>query len=168
MSESPKKFTTENNGKEDSADVNSDDSNPQESFNSDDLINGATSPKLSKSKSKILEEKYRQMMLVSDKMGNNEFNGYQNKSPDLETIKKDMNESIFIPHFNLIPSTKESKDESGAKKPYEHRYKLYYGPLNVFMFITYFYSVYERVLKAQELVKNKVSKTHSLQNYVYN
>ena len=33
-----------------------------------------------------------------------------------------------------------------------------YGPLNVFMFMTYFYSIYERIVRAKQLVKNKVEK----------
>ena len=31
-----------------------------------------------------------------------------------------------------------------------------YGSFNIFMFICYFYSIYERLLKAQDLVKAKV------------
>lgn len=31
-----------------------------------------------------------------------------------------------------------------------------YGSLNIYMFICYFYSIYERLLKAQDLVKAKV------------
>ena len=33
--------------------------------------------------------------------------------------------------------------------PKDKQYQLYFGPANVFMFFTFFYSVYERVLKAQ-------------------
>lgn len=36
------------------------------------------------------------------------------------------------------------------------KYQLFYGPLNVYMFLVYFYSVYERVLKAKQLVEQKV------------
>lgn len=35
-------------------------------------------------------------------------------------------------------------------------YELFYAPLNVYMFLTFFYSIYERVLKAEELVRAKV------------
>jgi hypothetical protein len=56
-----------------------------------------------------------------------------------------MNSSIFIPKFV------QNKEETP-----EDQYKLYYGPSNAFMFITFFYSVYERILKAQQLVKSKV------------
>lgn len=49
-----------------------------------------------------------------------------------------MNSSIFIPKY----VQKKSEAE-------EDQYKLYYGPSNAFMFITFFYSVYERILKAQ-------------------
>ena len=31
-----------------------------------------------------------------------------------------------------------------------------YGPLNIFMFMTYFYSIYERIVRAKQLVRNKV------------
>ena len=56
-----------------------------------------------------------------------------------------MNSSIYIPKFV------QNKDDE-----IEDQYKLYYGPSNAFMFITFFYSVYERILKAQQLVKSKV------------
>jgi len=39
----------------------------------------------------------------------------------------------------------------------EDRYQLFYGPLNIYLFLIYFYSVYERVLKAKELVSRKVT-----------
>ena len=58
-------------------------------------------------------------------------------------IEHDMETSIFIPKFV-------------QKKEAEDNYRLYYGPSNAFMFITFFYSVYERVLKARQLVKSKV------------
>ena len=48
-----------------------------------------------------------------------------------------MNSSIYIPKFV------QNKDDE-----IEDQYKLYYGPSNAFMFITFFYSVYERILKA--------------------
>lgn len=41
-------------------------------------------------------------------------------------------------------------------EPEENQYKLYYGPSNAFMFLILFYSVYERILKAQSLVARKV------------
>lgn len=40
--------------------------------------------------------------------------------------------------------------------PYCPEHKLMYAPLNVYMFIVYFYSIYERIIKAKELVKMKV------------
>ena len=60
-------------------------------------------------------------------------------------IEHDMETSIFIPKF---------VQKKGAED--EDNYRLYYGPSNAFMFITFFYSVYERVLKARQLVKSKV------------
>ena len=74
----------------------------------------------------------------------NNVNGYHDDKAKIDKYIKDINENIFIPGY----SQKRAKDQN--------EYKLYYGPLNVFMFIKYFYSVYERVLKAQELVKSKV------------
>ena len=35
-------------------------------------------------------------------------------------------------------------------------YQLFYAPLNVYMFLTFFYSIYERILKAEELVRQKM------------
>ena len=35
-------------------------------------------------------------------------------------------------------------------------YKLMYGPLNVYLFLVYFYTIYERILKAKQLVERKV------------
>lgn len=37
-----------------------------------------------------------------------------------------------------------------------NKYKLYLCPVNVYQFMTYFYSIYERVLMAQDLVRRKV------------
>ena len=38
----------------------------------------------------------------------------------------------------------------------ENQYKLFYGPSNVYMFFVYFYSVYERILKAKTLIRKKI------------
>ena len=47
----------------------------------------------------------------------------------------------------------QDRQPAGPPQP---QYKLFYCPLNVFMFMLYFYSIYDRILKAQELVKAKV------------
>ena len=52
-----------------------------------------------------------------------------------------MKNALFIPEYDF----NQNSD-----------YKLMYGPLNIFMFMTYFYSIYERVLKAKILVERKV------------
>jgi len=41
--------------------------------------------------------------------------------------------------------------------PLKKQYQLLYGPLNVYMFMVYFYSIYERIIKAKELVNKKVN-----------
>ena len=46
----------------------------------------------------------------------------------------DLSDTMFIPKF--ISS----------------KYKLYFGPTNLYMFLVYFYSIYERIIKAYELV----------------
>jgi hypothetical protein len=56
-----------------------------------------------------------------------------------------MEESQFLPQY-------VQKDDLDPEK----QYRLLYGPTNIYMFMTFFYSVYERILKAQELVKLKV------------
>ena len=56
METSPKKFSTSKKLQEESSDGKSDDSNQNSSVNSDDLLNVEGSPKLSKTKSKFLEE----------------------------------------------------------------------------------------------------------------
>ena len=61
------------------------------------------------------------------------------------TIIEQLEKSLFVPEFNQKSDVAE-----------EARYKLFYGSANVHMFLTFFYSVYERILKAQELVKSKV------------
>lgn len=38
------------------------------------------------------------------------------------------------------------------------KHRLYYCPFNVYAFLVYFYSVYERILKAKELIKEKIQK----------
>ena len=60
-------------------------------------------------------------------------------------IGQDLSSSIFIPPY----IRKENEPE-------ENQYRLYYGPSNAFMFLFLFYSVYERILKAQTLVRHKV------------
>ena len=63
---------------------------------------------------------------------------------DPKDVEKDVQNSVFIPKFI-----------QKAGNPDEN-YKLFYGPSNAFMFLLLFYSLYERVLKAQRLVKQKV------------
>ena len=64
------------------------------------------------------------------------------KTAETNDILQDIETSIFIPKFV------QKKDVAD-----EDNYRLYYGPSNAFMFITFFYSVYERILKARQLVK---------------
>lgn len=51
----------------------------------------------------------------------------------------------------------------------ENNYKLCLGPTNLYLFFLYFYSVYERVLRARELVEEKINKDfkddHSCMNW---
>ena len=53
-----------------------------------------------------------------------------------------METSIFIPKY---------VQQKGADE--DEHYRLYFGPSNAFMFITFFYSIYERILKARQLVQ---------------
>lgn len=59
-----------------------------------------------------------------------------------------------MPSFDS--STRIANPESEHDSTKNNQYKLFYCPLNVFLFMMYFYSIYERILKAQELVKGKV------------
>lgn len=65
----------------------------------------------------------------------------QEKLKEIEQLEQD----FFIPRF-----------VNDRSKPRGERYQLFYAPLNIYMFLVYFYSVYERVLKAKELVSKKV------------
>lgn len=58
------------------------------------------------------------------------------------SLEKEIEESLFVPRW----------DQSGKN------YKLYFGPTNLYMFLMYFYSVYERVLKAYDLIEAKIDK----------
>ena len=64
---------------------------------------------------------------------------------DVHQLEKEADLSQFLPQF-------VQKEEVDAEK----QYRLLYGPTNIYMFMTFFYSVYERILKAQELVELKV------------
>lgn len=50
--------------------------------------------------------------------------------------------SLFMPHMD------ETTRKNGMN--------LMYGPLNVLMFMKYFYAVYERIMKAKELIAGKI------------
>lgn len=56
---------------------------------------------------------------------------------DIEQVEYDIENSLFIPQF-----------VSNSQLDNEKQYKLLYGPTNVYMFLTFFYSVYDRILKA--------------------
>jgi histone deacetylase complex regulatory component SIN3 len=43
--------------------------------------------------------------------------------------------------------------------------KLFFTPSNIFMFIKFFFSIYERILKAKELVREKVEADISELNF---
>lgn len=66
------------------------------------------------------------------------------EAKDLTTTEQ-LENSLFVPEFTQKGNVAD-----------EAQYKLFYGSANVHMFLTFFYSVYERILKAQELVKSKV------------
>lgn len=66
-----------------------------------------------------------------------------------KVVQEDLEQCLFIPQYDSSMQTEE------------RQYKLYYGPLNVYMFMLYFSSIYERILKAQELVKSKVEQDFS-------
>jgi histone deacetylase complex regulatory component SIN3 len=57
-----------------------------------------------------------------------------------KSLEWELERSLFVPRF-----------ESGS-----NNYKLYFGPTNMYMFLVYFYSIYERVVKAYELVDSKI------------
>ena len=61
------------------------------------------------------------------------------ESQQSQNLGKD---SIFLPHY-----PEDKKEE----------YSLIYGPSNMYLFISFFYSIYERILKAKDLVREKVA-----------
>lgn len=69
----------------------------------------------------------------------------QHASEDpLKAFKKDADEAMFLPFY------------SQKADPVEN-YSLLYAPSNVFIFLKLFYSLYERVLYAQTLVREKIN-----------
>lgn len=61
----------------------------------------------------------------------------------LEAFKKDAEEAMFLPFYSQKANSAEN-------------YSLLYAPSNVFIFLKLFYSLYERVLYAQTLVREKI------------
>lgn len=61
----------------------------------------------------------------------------------LESLWRDADEAMFLPFYKQKPDANES-------------YSLFYAPPNVFIFLKLFYSLYERVLYAQTLIKEKI------------
>jgi len=61
--------------------------------------------------------------------------GSSRPKDELHLLEQAMDQNLFVPHF--------CKDAQP-----QQQYKLYYCPLNVYMFLMYFYSIYERILKA--------------------
>ena len=62
---------------------------------------------------------------------------------NLESLKRDADEAMFLPFYNQKTNPAEN-------------YSLLYAPSNVFIFLKLFYSLYERVLYAQTLVREKI------------
>lgn len=59
-------------------------------------------------------------------------------------MREEIEQSLFLPFY---------KGKSGAQEGYS----LFYAPPNVFIFLKLFYSLYERVLIAQTLIKDKIN-----------
>ena len=85
-----------------------------------------------KSSSEMLREK------VQDQY--KELQVKSNQATDRETLQVD--DLPFMPHFT-----------SG--------YKLLYAPYNIFMFFKYFYAMYERIVMAKQLIREKVTQDMS-------
>ena len=63
--------------------------------------------------------------------------------------EKLVSEALFLPHYQDQKSSEISNGE-------ENNYHLFYGPSNIFMFLKFFYAIYERVLKAKDLILEKI------------
>jgi hypothetical protein len=64
------------------------------------------------------------------------------KNNQRKAESKIVRETMFLPHFD------------GSKPSQNH---LFYGPSNIFMFIKFFFAIYERVLKARDLILEKIN-----------
>lgn len=65
------------------------------------------------------------------------------KLMNVEDEAQQVKEALFLPHFF------DSGNEEGCA--------LLYAPSNVFMFLKFFYAIYERILKAKDLINEKIN-----------
>lgn len=56
--------------------------------------------------------------------------------------KVDPTDCLYLPHF---PNEKAEE------------YSLLYAPSNVYIFLTFFHAIYERIIMAQDLIKDKIN-----------
>ena len=67
-------------------------------------------------------------------------------------------EALFLPHYQ---DSRQKTDLEGDKAPY----RLFFGPGNYFMFIKLFFAIYERILKAKDLIAEKIQQDLSEMNH---
>ena len=67
-------------------------------------------------------------------------------------------EALFLPHYR---DSRQRADSEGDKAPY----CLFYGPGNYFMFIKLFFAIYERILKAKDLIAEKIQQDLAEMNH---
>lgn len=65
------------------------------------------------------------------------------QSSKAQTAAQQAEEALFLPHFQ------NSADNDN--------HSLLYAPSNVFMFLKFFYAIYERILKAKDLISEKIN-----------
>lgn len=115
-----------------------------------DLVNGEEG---SKKEDNSIEKSSKSNSHSDGDFKNLKFQGTLDKENHVEIAEN----SLFLPHYQ------DEKQKVGGSRTAP--YRLFYGPGNILMFIKFFYAIYERILKAKDLIIEKINQDLSEMNH---
>lgn len=103
-------------------------------------MKGTGSPEKNNLQGKKHSQKYEKLRIDHQ----NQYLDSDTKDNNIESMWKEIDDALFLPFY----SNKTAQEEN---------YQLLYAPSNVFIFLKLFYTLYERILIAQTMVKEKIN-----------